>query len=76
MRVTSCSLVALLFGLATIANAEVFSVAKPDAEATCDRFGTRIDFEPLDTAFDSAKEKSRLVVMFHLSGNFSKSAFT
>ena len=77
MRVSLSALSALFCCAASILNAADFSIAPLHSDTpSCERFGTQVEFQPLDRVFEMAERASKPVVLLHLSGNFSKSAFT
>ncbi len=68
LRRMSLSLVLALFGVATSQAAE---------PSSCGHHGTALQWTAdTNAAFSQARKQSKLVLVLHLSGNFTKSTFT
>ena len=67
LRQMSLSLLLALFGVAM----------SQAAEPSCGQYGTALQWTAdTNAAFSQARKQSKLVLMLHLSGNFTKSTFT
>ena len=68
LRRMSLSFLLALFGIA------MSQAAEP---SSCGQYGTALQWTAeVNAAFSQARDQSKLVLVLHLSGNFTKSSFT